>query len=64
MTFFFTFRIPVDIWDGPEAPVVYHGNTLTTKIAFSDVASVIAQFAFEASKLVLTVTFYLIRCGI
>jgi hypothetical protein len=40
----------VDVWDGPETPIVYHGNTLTTKIAFSDVVSVIAQFAFEASK--------------
>ncbi|XP_046458108.1 inactive phospholipase C-like protein 1 isoform X2 [Daphnia pulex] len=42
--------IKIDVWDGPETPIVYHGNTLTTKIAFSDVVSVIAQFAFEASK--------------
>lgn len=47
------FYVSVDIWDGPEMPVVYHGNTLTTKIAFSDVVSVISQFAFEASKSVL-----------
>ncbi len=45
--------VSVDIWDGPEMPVVYHGNTLTSKIAFSDVVSVISQFAFEASKSVL-----------
>ncbi|XP_045027920.1 inactive phospholipase C-like protein 1 isoform X2 [Daphnia magna] len=42
--------IKIDVWDGPEMPIVYHGNTLTSKIAFSDVISVIAQFAFEASK--------------
>jgi hypothetical protein len=46
----FFFCVAVDVWDGPEMPIVYHGNTLTTKIAFSDVVSVIAQFAFEASK--------------
>lgn len=49
----FSFVVSVDVWDGPEMPIVYHGNTLTSKIAFSDVVSVIAQFAFEASKLVL-----------
>jgi hypothetical protein len=48
--FIYSFFSVVDIWDGPEMPIVYHGNTLTTKIAFSDVVSVIAQFAFEASK--------------
>ena len=42
--------IAVDVWDGQEKPVVCHGNTLTSKIAFSDVVTVIAQFAFESSK--------------
>lgn len=49
-TFHMITKKKVDVWDGPDMPVVCHGNTLTTKIAFSDVVSVIAQFAFEASK--------------
>lgn len=44
------FKFLVDVWDGQENPVVCHGNTLTSKIAFSDVVTVIAQFAFESSK--------------
>lgn len=50
LTDLIVFLFSVDVWDGPEMPIVYHGNTLTSKIAFSDVISVIAQFAFEASK--------------
>ncbi|KAK8739653.1 hypothetical protein OTU49_003452, partial [Cherax quadricarinatus] len=41
--------VKVDVWDGPEAPVVYHGNTLTTKVPFRDVVEAIATYAFDFS---------------
>ena len=42
----------VDVWDGTDMPVVCHGNTLTTKIAFCDVITIIAEYAFDATKYV------------
>ena len=59
--FLYIFCIVVDLWDGPEMPIVYHGNTLTTKIAFTDVVSVIAQFAFEASRSVYTALYIIYK---
>ena len=54
--FLLSFRLPwvnaVDVWDGTDMPVVCHGNTLTTKIAFCDVIAIIAEYAFDASKYV------------
>ena len=41
---------PVDVWDGSDFPVVCHGNTLTTKIPFSEVVAVIKENAFDVSK--------------
>ncbi|XP_053114183.1 1-phosphatidylinositol 4,5-bisphosphate phosphodiesterase zeta-1-like isoform X2 [Hemicordylus capensis] len=42
--------LEIDCWDGPnKEPVVYHGHTLTSKITFKNVISVIQKHAFEAS---------------
>ncbi|KAG8188386.1 hypothetical protein JTE90_019290 [Oedothorax gibbosus] len=41
--------IKVDCWDGQEGPVVYHGNTLTSKITLEDVLETIEEFAFVTS---------------
>ncbi|XP_061576945.1 1-phosphatidylinositol 4,5-bisphosphate phosphodiesterase zeta-1-like [Cololabis saira] len=42
--------LEIDCWDGPDMePVVYHGYTLTTKILFKDVITVVGQHAFEVS---------------
>ncbi|XP_076033546.1 inactive phospholipase C-like protein 1 isoform X2 [Oratosquilla oratoria] len=41
--------VKVDVWDGPEEPVVFHGNTLTSKVAFSEVVDVIGSYAFDFS---------------
>ena len=42
--------IEIDCWDGDNGrPIVVHGRTLTTNVAFSDCISVIAKYAFEAS---------------
>ncbi|XP_069792111.1 1-phosphatidylinositol 4,5-bisphosphate phosphodiesterase delta-4 [Narcine bancroftii] len=43
--------VEVDCWDGPnQEPVVYHGHTLTSKIFFKDVISVLDKYAFKVSE--------------
>ena len=40
----------VDIYDGPTGePVVYHGNTLTSKVSVRDICHAIAKYAFVTS---------------
>eukprot|EP01135_Chromosphaera_perkinsii_P002127 Nk52_evm61s217 gene=Nk52_evmTU61s217 len=41
--------VELDCWDGEVEPVIYHGRTLTSKIAFRDVIVAIRDYAFEAS---------------
>ncbi|XP_053472865.1 1-phosphatidylinositol 4,5-bisphosphate phosphodiesterase delta-4 isoform X3 [Ictalurus furcatus] len=43
--------VEVDCWDGQNGePVVYHGHTLTSKILFKDVVTVLGNYAFVASE--------------
>jgi phosphatidylinositol phospholipase C delta len=39
----------VDIFDGDKEPVVYHGKTLTTKVALRKACEAIAKYAFVVS---------------
>lgn len=39
----------MDVWDGPEEPVVYHGRTLTSRLPVRDALTAIAKYAFVAS---------------
>ncbi|CAL1269521.1 unnamed protein product [Larinioides sclopetarius] len=41
--------LKVDCWDGLDGPVVFHGNTLTSKIPLEDVLETIVEFAFVTS---------------
>ena len=41
--------IAVDIYDGDREPVIFHGKTLTTKVALRQVCQAIAKYAFVAS---------------
>lgn len=41
--------VKIDCFDGPDGPLVYHGNTLTGKIALLDVLIAIQHNAFVAS---------------
>ncbi|KAF8794714.1 Inactive phospholipase C-like protein 2 like protein [Argiope bruennichi] len=41
--------LKVDCWDGLDGPVVFHGNTLTSKISLEDVLETIVEFAFVTS---------------
>jgi len=42
--------VELDCWDGEKEPVIYHGHTLTSKVPFSEVVKVIAEYAFRVSK--------------
>lgn len=39
----------VDIYDGDNEPVVYHGKTLTSKVSLRDICNAIAKYAFVTS---------------
>ncbi|XP_048507908.1 1-phosphatidylinositol 4,5-bisphosphate phosphodiesterase gamma-1-like isoform X2 [Athalia rosae] len=39
--------IELDCWDGPDhKPIIYHGNSITKKVEFSDVIKTIKEYAF------------------
>lgn len=43
--------VELDTWDGPNGePLIYHGRTLTSRIAFRAVIEAIAQHAFVVSE--------------
>ena len=43
--------VELDCWDGPKNdPIIYHGNTLTSKIRFEDAIIGIAENAFRTSE--------------
>ena len=51
-SFYFTItdaHVKVDIYDGEKQPVIFHGKTLTTKVALRQVCQAIARYAFVAS---------------
>lgn len=39
----------MDVWDGPDEPVVYHGRTLTSRLPAREALTAIAKYAFVAS---------------
>nr|XP_002129990.1 1-phosphatidylinositol 4,5-bisphosphate phosphodiesterase delta-4 isoform X1 [Ciona intestinalis] len=42
--------VELDCWDGEDGqPIIYHGYTLTSKIAFADVVEAIRDYAFKTS---------------
>ncbi|KAG6865067.1 hypothetical protein C0991_005342 [Blastosporella zonata] len=41
--------VELDIYDGETEPVVFHGNTLTSKVSVRDVCHAIAKYAFVTS---------------
>ncbi|KAG7447803.1 PLC-like phosphodiesterase [Guyanagaster necrorhizus] len=41
--------VEVDVYDGDDGPVVYHGKTLTTKVSLREVCEAIMKYGFVAS---------------
>ncbi|XP_074595068.1 inactive phospholipase C-like protein 1 [Brevipalpus obovatus] len=42
--------VKIDVWDSPNGPVVFHGNTLTSKSNFTDILHTIKKNAFIKSE--------------
>lgn len=55
--------IKVDIYDGDEGPMIYHGNTLTSRVSLLDICQAINKYAFMTSPYPLLISAE-IHCGI
>lgn len=53
----------VDIYDGDDGPMVYHGKTFTSKVSVKDICRGIQQYAFIASPYPIIISAE-IHCGI
>jgi phosphatidylinositol phospholipase C delta len=53
----------VDIYDGDHEPVVYHGKTLTSKVALRDICNAIAKYAFVTSPYPVLISAE-VHCGV
>ncbi|KAE9399900.1 PLC-like phosphodiesterase [Gymnopus androsaceus JB14] len=56
-------RTVMDVYDGPEEPMVYHGNTLTSKVSVREICHAIAKYAFRASPYPVILTLEM-HCGV
>nr|GAT55065.1 predicted protein [Mycena chlorophos] len=55
--------VELDIYDGPQGPVVYHGGTFTSRVTVFDICNAIAKYAFVASPLPVTLSCE-VHCGV
>lgn len=53
----------VDIYDGSDEPMVYHGKTLTSKVSVREVCHAIAKYAFASSPYPVVISAEM-HCGI
>jgi phosphatidylinositol phospholipase C delta len=53
----------VDIYDGDHEPMIYHGNTLTSKVSLRDVCQAIAKYSFVTSPYPVLISAE-VHCGI
>lgn len=53
----------MDIYDGDTEPVVFHGNTLTSKVSLKEVCQAIAKYAFVTSPYALLISAE-VHCGL
>ena len=53
----------VDIYDGDEEPVIFHGKTLTSKVSLRDVCHAIMKYGFMTSPYPLLISAE-VHCGL
>jgi phosphatidylinositol phospholipase C delta len=53
----------VDIYDGDEEPVIFHGKTLTSKVSLREVCQAIMKYAFVTSPYALLISAE-VHCGL
>ncbi|KAF7294521.1 DNA polymerase [Mycena kentingensis (nom. inval.)] len=55
--------VELDVYDGPQGPVVYHGRTWTSRVSVEDICKAIAKYAFTASPFPVVLSCE-VHCGI
>ncbi|KAF6758093.1 1-phosphatidylinositol-4,5-bisphosphate phosphodiesterase 1 [Ephemerocybe angulata] len=55
--------VELDIWEGDDEPMIYHGKTFTTKVSLRDICSAIAKYAFVTSPYPLLISAE-VHCGV
>ncbi|TFK31912.1 1-phosphatidylinositol-4,5-bisphosphate phosphodiesterase 1 [Crucibulum laeve] len=55
--------VELDIYDGDEEPMIYHGKTLTSKVSLRDICQAIAKYAFITSPYPLLISAE-VHCGV
>lgn len=58
-----TMILLVDIYDGDEEPMVYHGKTLTSKVSLRDICNAVQKYAFVTSPYPVLISAE-VHCGI
>jgi phosphatidylinositol phospholipase C delta len=53
----------VDVYDGEDEPVIYHGKTWTSKVSLREVCMAIAKYAFVASPYPIIISAE-VHCGL
>lgn len=53
----------MDVYDGTDEPMVYHGNTLTSKVSVREICHAIGKYAFHASPYPVILTLEM-HCGV
>ncbi|KAJ2933007.1 hypothetical protein H1R20_g4087, partial [Candolleomyces eurysporus] len=55
--------VELDIWEGDEEPMIYHGKTLTKKVSLREVCNAIAKYAFVTSPYPVLISAE-VHCGV
>ncbi|KAF8153385.1 1-phosphatidylinositol-4,5-bisphosphate phosphodiesterase 1 [Crassisporium funariophilum] len=55
--------VELDIYDGDDEPMIYHGKTFTSKVSLRDICQAIAKYAFMTSPYPLLISAE-VHCGI
>ncbi|KAK7056256.1 hypothetical protein VNI00_002808 [Paramarasmius palmivorus] len=55
--------VEMDIYDGDDEPMVYHGKTFTSKVSVREVCQAIAKYAFTASPYPIMISAE-VHCGV
>jgi phosphatidylinositol phospholipase C delta len=53
----------VDVWEGDDEPMIFHGKTLTSKVSLREVCNAIAKYAFVTSPYPILISAE-VHCGV
>lgn len=55
--------VELDVWEGDEEPMIFHGKTLTSKVSLREVCNAIAKYAFVTSPYPVLISAE-VHCGV